>query len=353
MGTKVVYIFGAGASQQAVYDLGAGSTKVLTKDIAEAIHLQIGDDDELREKCPIAITTWGTAESNANDDGEQPYKPLEELIYLLEQSGNRYSIEESQSLRKCFLEVLSKRIESATGYYEDDTDPRPVDFYTALFDWHKNGERFHDEEFAGAISLNYDTLAERAYGEVYDALSKDDVTSWAIIKLHGSYNWKAGTPPTWQDGVVEDPLTTWIAPGASKAFDRYPFNLLMGRSRELLSADVIRVVGCGLNPADRHLSALLFDAVAFENGRKPIVEVISGKERSEEIKKDYPYFDARTLDQNDDFTDFCMEYCGLDNTKAFHAKGWLSYRYWSLRKSSPEQHHIEQVMEKLYAYTSD
>jgi len=142
----------------------------------------------------------------------------------------------------------------------------------ALLQMHNAKEIRAIEQLKGIITLNYDSLLDRAFNTARGGVNygmacvsgnytiRQSVP--LLIKLHGSFNWRTGFPIRIVDqkktraGEQEEMI--WIPPGVEKEMDRYPFNLLWGKAFELLDCDTLRIVGCSLSQNDWGLMSLLF-----------------------------------------------------------------------------------------------
>ena len=89
--------------------------------------------------------------------------------------------------------------------------------------------------------------------------------------------------------------TLWIAPGIQKAKQAYPFNVLWGLAREMLSCDILRVIGCNLGANDWDLISLLFTMRHLYTSDQPQIEVIDAPRHVEELKISHPYLELRSI----------------------------------------------------------
>ena len=162
-------------------------------------------------------------------------------------------------MRKAFEDVLRGRLDLISEQTQGDVLqlykvlPRTI---TAL--------RNVLKEFKGIITTNYDDYIEEAiealgkysvdFGVNVEPSSKQD-DCLRVLKLHGSFGWQDRLPIT---RANNNESTLWIPPGINKAKQAYPFNMLWGLAREMLSCEVLRVIGCRLAANDWDLISLLF-----------------------------------------------------------------------------------------------
>jgi len=231
---------------------------------------------------------------------------LEHIITFLDESPSAVSRRFADDLRRLFYDVLSRRLSAVESEIADSR----FGLYSMLFDMYNTLD--FPEQLSGVLTLNYDDYIEAAISSIYSIAEPVDFgitfhQRWTtrritLLKLHGSFTWKDSWPiERMADGDSAHPL--WIPPGIQKAKDRYPFNVLWERAREMLQCDLLRVVGCRLGPNDWDLLSLLFttrhasdlDALPY------VVEVIDSPGRAEELKRRYPFLDVRSIL---DITDF-------------------------------------------------
>jgi len=250
---SVVYLFGAGATQAAVSAIDEGC-KVLIQDITQDVFLTIRKEN-LQDLLPLsnALLPEGI--------------DIEHLISHLLATFNPLRARQADQLRGLFRASLLRRLRR----FSSATVPT---LFTALFNFHTLPRQ--PETLKGIISLNYDQLADIAFNQVFGGINyalRIDAQHSQIhssekappfIKLHGSFNWQDRTPIALVDeeSVAADDAV-WIPPGLAKTRDHYPFDILWGRAHELLDCEILRVVGCSLNPSDMHLVSMLFRTQAL------------------------------------------------------------------------------------------
>ena len=164
--------------------------------------------------------------------------------------------------------------------------------HKALLELHQHPEVAGKEKLEGLISLNYDTVLDEAFREIYEHSPnysfelnrREDSNFIPLLKLHGSFNWN-------RIRVRGRPRSFEIIPlGASKNYLHIPYNFIWSRALELLcGCDVLRVVGCSLSPNDIHLIDLLFKA-HIERGRPFEIQIIARDNTGEDIQRNYGFF---------------------------------------------------------------
>ena len=214
---------------------------------------------------------------------------FEHVITFLDDSPSLRHRQFAEEMRKAFEEVLRDKLRRI----REETQGDPITLYKVLLDMY-NINQF-PEALQGIITTNYDEYIEGAIEQVYTSPidfgirvepSSEARDGLRLLKLHGSFGWRA----TWPISRGQDSdATLWIPPGIQKAKQAYPFNVLWGLAREMLSCDVLRVIGCRLGPNDWDLISLLFSMRHVNLSDSPQIEVIDAPMHVEEIKKWYPY----------------------------------------------------------------
>jgi hypothetical protein len=284
---KIVYLLGAGATQADI-DLKDDTIRILMPNIREGIVKEID-----RRK----IHSLAKVKNELVGEG----RDVEHLITLYESTGIPEHESIARDLKLLFIEEIQKRINKLGINYK----PRLL---SALIDMHEIVGL--GEVLQGVITLNYEDLLENAMQMVMGGVNyvisiktrrnslnlKPD--SKPILKLHGSFNWKNDFPITLLDKkkikTPEDVL--WIPPGVEKKRERYPFNILWGRARELLDCDILRIIGCSLSRNDWQLISLLYTTQQLPAQQKEyIIELIDYEDAGDKIKKSYSYLSCRTI----------------------------------------------------------
>ena len=297
MAKRVVYLFGAGASQACI-DSVEGEQRILMKDLNDPLGAAVKGrfDPDAAAYRPIANLIADVINSNTQ---------YEHVITFLRQSPSEAHRRFAHELSDLFAMVLRDLLKEV----EDDLGEDRFLLYAALLDMHTIDG--FAEQLRGVLTLNYDTFFEAAAQAVYGGCvdygvpasdMRPESESLRILKLHGSFGWQDEWP------IQQEPLTMtdkalWIPPGIDKGKAQYPFNVLWGLARELLDCDVLRVVGCGLHPTDWDLIALLFTtrygnataAGAGRNGVPYTIEVIDAPHRAWELRRNYPYLDVQSM----------------------------------------------------------
>jgi hypothetical protein len=156
-----------------------------------------------------------------------------------------------------------------------------------------------DEILSGCLTLNYDEYIEQAVVELDRGVDfgiqvppVDGDRPVPVIKLHGSFSWE----DVWPIQPQATDRSLWIPPGIQKAKERYPFNMLWGRAREVLDCDVVRVIGCALGPNDWDLVSLLFSTRhVHASGKAYKIEIIDAPRQAESIKNRFPYLEVASI----------------------------------------------------------
>ena len=246
---KIVYLFGTGAAH--AESLIAGSNiDFLMKDVKDGMWRKLKKNKDVKKYAPSLINEL------IDDDTD-----VEQLITLYESSGiNSYS-KVAKILKQAFWEILEEKVDSLPG---ERYLPK---LYSALIDLHEVEDL--KENIVGILTLNYEDLLERGVQEIkgcvdYSIKATDnhsdlklvDNASYQILKLHGSFNWKNEFPITLidDDKIKDSEDVLWIPPGVEKRSEKYPFNVLWGRAKEVLDCDILRIVGCSLNRNDWQFS---------------------------------------------------------------------------------------------------
>lgn len=255
---RIVYLFGAGAT------------------IAEAQFAGIDKDLSLKSTSEMVIER-AKSQSETKDLLENISKDdiidIERYISLLEDMRIQKYVDLAAKLRSMFCECIKSNL--CLG----GTQITPK-LTMALFQMHGIGEVKKVEELKGAITLNYDSLLDHAFNEVFGSINygisckcvcktyRISQEGSPLIKLHGSFNWRRGFPNIIIDesySCTQEEMM-WIPPGIEKEREGYPFSLLWGNAYELLDCDVLRIIGCSLSQNDWGLTSLLFKARARPDG---------------------------------------------------------------------------------------
>ena len=282
---RVVYLIGAGATQGSIKAVN-GSTGLLMRDLAP----------HLVEEVRTLVTTRNKYKPLANVVNEvvEEDTDFEHIITFFEEASSAVHRDLAEDLRGIFEKVLKRQLDRTKRDLKEDR----LALYSALLDMY-NVDGI-DEHLKGILTLNYDDYIEAAAKALYvDVDFGVDVAGnpngqVPVLKLHGSFGWYDAWPIRLRRNAAR-PL--WIPPGIRKVKDRYPFNLVWGKAREILDCDVLRVVGCRLGPSDWDLISLLFSArhsnSSGSNGYQ--VEIIDSPRHAKRLQKEYPYLDVRSV----------------------------------------------------------
>ena len=288
---KVVYLFGAGASQGAVSARGS-SIRLLMRDLSEEIHEKLHDLVEEKYSTNKSVQRLVNEVIDADADVEQ-------VITFLEESGSHTHRTFAGELRIAFKEVLQKRLDRV----QDDLETHSAELYATLIDMHLIPG--FEEKLSGVLTLNYDGLLESAvwnlhgmgvdYGvSIFDPHKSQDLLT--ILKLHGSFDWADEWPINRKNKGDSEWMPLWIPPGIQKAKANYPFNVLWGMARELLECDILRIVGCKLSANDWDLVSMLFTTKHVHTQHGPYeIEVIDTPFTARRMGTEFPYLQPKSL----------------------------------------------------------
>jgi len=279
-GTKrVVYLFGAGATQAELDYKGIQSNQLISE-VTKRVIEKIKDDEKLK----VLLRDFTTTDRIQN---------IEHIISMLESIGIRKYTDIAENLRTLF----KQDIENCTMIDGKTIDP----FLTKALLELQEARKMHElENLNGIITTNYDSLLDRAFNDIYKKVnygfrhkstvySGEDNSNKFLVKLHGSFNWKFGMPIevlSDLESVKEPKETIWIPPGIDKKAEIYPFNIIWGKAYDILDCDILRVVGSSLSPNDWGLLSLIFKS---QINRDYSVEIINQHHTGEHIRKNYGF----------------------------------------------------------------
>lgn len=282
---KVVYLFGAGASQGEFSYYGS-PVRILMQDIVDGISRRIESEH---------IESLFDVNNELTIEGID----VEHLITLYESSGTQKHSEVAKGLKKLFREEIQARISSLGESFSPT-------LFASLIEMHSIPD--FDEELAAILTINYEDLIERAMQDVKGGINylmkvinrhgsyRLEETSVPILKLHGSFNWKNEYPIAVVDNIEHEEEVLWIPPGVVKRREYYPFSLIWGRAKEIMECDILRIIGCSLSRNDWELVSLLYTTQNLRtDGRSYRIELIDSPERSARIKGEYKYLGMDTI----------------------------------------------------------
>jgi hypothetical protein len=286
---RVVYLWGAGATQAEAQYLGASISLLMrdTEHFGEGITTRI-----------LRRTGRRPTSSFAVGKGVD----IEKLISLLAASGIDEHLLLAQHMRANYFAELRSSLTTAKVL----DNPRLA---IRLLQMHKDRTfQAEVETLSGIITTNHDGLLQVAsqdvFGEVnlgFQFTSDDFVelgggAALPILQLHGSFTWRFGMPI--QVGRLRRGSkyadTVWIPPTILKESKNYPFNKLSGLAYELLArhCDVLRVVGASLTQNDWNVLCLIFNAQRHKESTKGaafLIELIMPHDSGERIKEECAY----------------------------------------------------------------
>jgi hypothetical protein len=151
------------------------------------------------------------------------------------------------------------------------------------------------EKLLGILTTNYDSLLEEASCQVYRSIntgfqfkSKDYKMSMAIppvLKLHGSFNWKAGKSIleiSKSFEKAEDNQTEWIPPSVYKKPPEILQKIWKQASKLLVNCDILRIIGSSLRNEDWSLISLIFTSQVMSKRVFDIELIVPQKSATDE-----------------------------------------------------------------------
>jgi hypothetical protein len=353
---KVVYLFGAGVTQGEI-KMVDDSISMLTKDLRDDIIKTI-------EKGKGKLLNVVVNELNADAN-------IEHLISLYESVGTEKHKKIAQKLKELFREAILNKLKLLENNYPSF---KPI-LISSVIDMHEI--KGFKEELIAILTLNYDDITELAINEINNSINyyikvKTSETNhkfnnrniFPFIKLHGSFNWKRDYPVRIVDkfDLRNECDVLWIPPGVEKKKDNYPFNMLWAKAKELLSCDILRIIGCSLNRNDWQLVALIFAIQKINQSKKFTIQLINYYDIGKEIKSNYPYLRMETiidiLECKEYFVDLfgyssdkfiqsdMIDYLSSENTKINIFEWWLRAKGFEINNNK----HIKSMNTKNSIY---
>ena len=300
---RVAYLIGAGASHACAKRVGSPHG-LLMRDLGPSLSARV---HALAARDPSLSGLVNTVVDETTD--------FEHVISFLDSAPSALHRRFADDLRSVFEGVLRERLQAVS----DDAAGNPIGLYTVLFDIYNLPSP--PELLRGILTTNYDPYIEEAleaagrgpvdFGFELDEMLGDPASQGTtLLKLHGSFDWQ----DTWPISRGSGDHTLWIPPGINKDKQTYPFNVLWGLARELLSCDVLRVIGCRLDANDWDLVSLLFTSIHVHSRYRPYtVEVIDAPRQVRRLRELFPYLRARSiLDLDDVGPQLIQDLCGAD-----------------------------------------
>lgn len=316
--TKVVYLFGAGATQAEVSFDGPGNVSVLmsdTNDFGEGISTGV-------------LKRLGTeGDAFKTDKGVD----IEKLISLLTASGIDEHLELAEKMRRHYFGEICERLNNAI------TVERPS-LATALLEMHRNATfQMEVESLSGIITTNHDGLLQAAFKGTFGGVDvgfpffSNDLSIPngnpvpPLLELHGSFTWSFGSPleiTMLSKSSIYSRDASWIPPTVLKESKQYPFNKLIALAYELLSkhCDVLRVIGSSLTQNDWNILSLIFNAQRHNMflGREPFpIQLIMPQKDGLAIEKTSTYLKnilpMASLKDGGDFSPYADEKWETEN----------------------------------------
>lgn len=252
---KVIYLFGAGASQAELDFQGSNKYTlfdILSKEIYEISKKENKEYIKILDKL-----------------GVETDQDIEHIMSLFEGFSNPKSLglsEVQRKLRNSFRKILVEKFHGLK--------PKLI---STLFHINKRYGKImgkNGEIITGVLTTNYDSLLEEACKDVfgginyeYKFLSKEYKffkKAPPIIKLHGSFNWQMKKRKLHVSKKFETlqnltDYNCWMPPSVFKKPKQKLYGELWEKGRKLLiDCDVLRIVGSSLRNEDWPLISLIF-----------------------------------------------------------------------------------------------
>jgi len=310
---KIVYLFGAGATHAELASseesLVSGNVQdeigLLMKNVSRRVFKKAQQEPIFQKSILDIVTTPGGAEN------------IELFISLLEKNSTNKDLvdaaEKIDLLRQLVEEDITKIL----------TADRCSNFllHNALFELHHKTSFKDQETLIGIISTNYDTILDEAYKEIYKCdpyyafpHTEDKNEKIPLLKLHGSFGWDSVILFGKERKIPIMPL------GVNKNYLQLPYNYIWGQAFEILvDCDILRIVGCSLNPNDIQLIDLLFQTHLTRE--KPfVIEIINRQDDAKMFKSNYDFLPKIRLPEEIESN---LGIIGVSREKDSPLKGWL------------------------------
>lgn len=283
---NVVYLLGAGITE-AERTYSSWDSGFLTHHITDAIIKKINNEKNRVLKAIINELMVQTDDTYEEDDNQRGGIDIEYYITLFESMDQEEYKEASDKLKEYFFDYFKENL------FKDDDRLKPY-LTQVLLDIHRIPR--NEEKIKAILTLNYDDLTDLAFRKVWcfvnyviktsENSSNDDIPP--LLKIHGSFNWRNSFPIEVMDNSIDlsHKESIWIPPGVFKKKDRYPYNILWGRAKELLNCDILRIIGCSLNQNDWGLLELLFHTQRLFRYK---IEIIDKNKVGQKIKSSYAF----------------------------------------------------------------
>jgi hypothetical protein len=275
--TKVVYLFGAGATHAELQNI-APELPTERGLLVSALSARVIERAKRNPRYLKGVDTVSGTFGSLN---------IEMLISLIENSkilGWEYKA-------RCLKDLVRKDIEEVLSA----SRTRRFYLHRALLELHRHPDAQRTERLMGLISLNYDDVLDTAYEQYYGpphyCFSLDQCpreNEIPLLKLHGSFNWKAQRIHGRKRAIEIIPL------GSTKNYIHPPYGCIWNQALEtLVGCETLRVIGCSLSQNDFHLIDLLFKA-HLERGTAFDMEIIASDKVGEGIQRTYGFFPRLT-----------------------------------------------------------
>jgi len=327
---KVVYLFGAGATQAVLKSCNPVNS-LLTKDI----------QDQIKKKYTgrgMGGRIWNELISVGD---------IEHLISVL---GTQHQNSATEKIRRYYRDSI---IELAKPMSKN---PDIKNLYSVLIDYYNLPSI--DEELLCFMTLNYEDILERTIESLfhfkinYALHSNNKIQKIGkeirVLKLHGSFNWQNTRPVSIKSMSVKNSNESlWIPPGIEKRKDDYPFNILWGQATEfLMQCDTLRVVGCSLSRNDWGLIPILYTVQQFNDSKKRMdIEIIDYPKTAIKIKENYGYLNFISITEIHEFLEFYKK--KLKSAPVVELIKEINAKFEDVEKSNPFYEWIDAKIDYL------
>lgn len=282
---KVVYLFGAGATHAEMTNSDESMVAAENVQDAKGLLMRHVSRRVLREAQRDKSFQTSILDVVTTPDGADN---IELFITLLENNSTSKDLENAPAKAS----LLRKLVEEDIGKILTTEVLSKFELHKALFELYEKTSFKNQETILAIFSLNYDVVLDDAYKDV---LGKDpdyafpypgkDPGKIPLLKLHGSLGWDNVTflgKPNQKIPIM--PL------GMNKNYLQLPYNYIWGKAFEaLMECNILRIVGCSINPNDVQLVELLFKSHLAR--QEPfIIDIINRQEAGSTFKSNYNFF---------------------------------------------------------------
>lgn len=276
---KIVYLFGTGASQAELDNLG------IEKDVTmSAISDAVYDlSKEMNGKYYNLIEEFRIS----------PIQDVEMMMSLFE---DHFDLNDPElfgvykELKSLFRKAICERI-------PDDTSPELISGLFYMNKEYPHDLGIHGEKIISALTINYDPLIEKAISNIFGAVNYsidvesstfevDDVI-FPLIKLHGSFDWALKDKYCFvESNLSNEDNNGWIPPSVFKRPEKSIYKDLWINAFNVLSeCDTLRIIGSSLRKEDYALLSLVFTSQIKSDPPYEIELIIPEKDGRDIVKR--------------------------------------------------------------------